>query len=391
MRFCRQGSQKIFKISDYLENPKRAPLSASDVKGHISSRHRLCFISAIKFRLSPTRDKSLAQDIAEKPSILVDIKGIKKHFPIRKGFFNRQVGAVRALDGVDLQVFEGETLGLVGESGCGKSTLGRVVLHLMPPTEGSVEVLGKNIVTISSNEMKDLRRHMQIVFQNPYASLDPRMTIGQSIAEPLEVHKIAKGTALQDKVKELMKMVGLASSMYDRYPHEFSGGQRQRVGIARALALRPKLVVLDEPVSALDVSVQAQILNLLIDLRRELKLTYVFIAHNLDVVRYISDRIAVMYLGKIVELGNCAEVYAKPLHPYSKALISAAPVPDPSADRSSRIILQGDLPSPANPPSACRFNTRCPLVQDICKTDEPALREIKPGHFSACHFAESLL
>ena len=323
--------------------------------------------------------------------MLLDIKGIKKHFPIKKGFFNRQVGAVRALDGVDLQVFAGETLGLVGESGCGKSTLGRVVLRLMPATDGSVSVLGKNIVSLSEKEMKELRREMQIVFQNPYASLDPRMTIGQSIAEPLEVHRIASGTALQDKVKELMTMVGLASAMYDRYPHEFSGGQRQRVGIARALALRPKLVVLDEPVSALDVSVQAQILNLLIDLRRELKLTYVFIAHNLDVVRYISDRIAVMYLGKIVELGATAEVYSQPLHPYSKALISAAPVPDPGADRSARIILQGDLPSPANPPDGCRFNTRCPMVQDRCRVEEPPLREITPGHFSACHFAESLL
>lgn len=325
------------------------------------------------------------------PAVLVDIKGVKKHFPIRKGLFNKQVGAVRALDGVDLQVFEGETLGLVGESGCGKSTLGRVVLRLMPATDGQIRVLNKNIVSLSDKEMKDLRRHMQIVFQNPYASLDPRMTVGQSIAEPLEVHQIAKGDELRKQVKELMRLVGLNESMFDRYPHEFSGGQRQRVGIARALALRPRLVVLDEPVSALDVSVQAQILNLLIDLRRELNLTYVFIAHNLDVVRYISDRIAVMYLGRIVELGACNDVYDKPLHPYSKALISAAPVPDPEADRSGRIILQGDLPSPASPPAGCRFNTRCPLVQDVCRSDEPALREITPGHFSACHFAEALL
>ena len=325
------------------------------------------------------------------PPVLVDIKGVKKHFPIRKGFFNKQVGAVRALDGVDLQVFEGETLGLVGESGCGKSTLGRVVLRLLPATDGSVRVLDKDIVSLSDKEMKELRRHMQIVFQNPYASLDPRMTIGQSISEPLEVHKIASGAELRKQVKELMKLVGLTEAMFDRYPHEFSGGQRQRVGIARALALRPRLVVLDEPVSALDVSVQAQILNLLIDLRRELKLTYVFIAHNLDVVRYISDRIAVMYLGKIVELGACDEVYDQPLHPYSKALISAAPVPDPEADRSTRIILQGDLPSPANPPAGCRFNTRCPMVQDRCRSEEPALREVTAGHFSACHFAEQLL
>lgn len=333
----------------------------------------------------------MPSDVAKNQQILVDIKGVKKHFPIKKGLFNQQVGSVRALDGVDLEVYQGETLGLVGESGCGKSTLGRVVMRLMPPTEGSIKVLDKDIVKISDKELKELRRHMQIVFQNPYASLNPRMTVGQSISEPLEVHKIAQGAELRKQVKELMSLVGLTESMFDRYPHEFSGGQRQRVGIARALALRPKLVVLDEPVSALDVSVQAQILNLLIQLRKELNLTYVFIAHNLDVVRYISDRVAVMYLGKIVELGNCNQVYDMPLHPYSKALISAAPVPDPEADRSSRVILQGDLPSPANPPAGCRFNTRCPLVQERCRSEEPLLREITLGHFSACHFAETLL
>jgi oligopeptide transport system ATP-binding protein len=322
---------------------------------------------------------------------LVEIKGVKKHFPIRKGLLNQQVGAVRALDGVDLEVFEGETLGLVGESGCGKSTLGRVILRLLPATAGEVKVDGVNVLTCDKNQLKLLRRHMQIVFQNPYASLDPRMTIGQSIAEPLEVHGSARGAALHQEVKGLMKLVGLSEAMFDRYPHEFSGGQRQRVGIARALALKPKLLVLDEPVSALDVSVQAQILNLLIDLRKEFNLTYVFIAHNLDVVRYISDRIAVMYLGKIAELGQCKDVYEKPLHPYSRALISAAPVPEPGADRTKREILQGDLPSPANPPAGCRFNTRCPLVEQRCREEEPALREIEPGHFSACHFAEKLL
>lgn len=322
---------------------------------------------------------------------LVTISGVKKHFPIKKGFFNRQVGAVRAIDGVDLAIRAGETLGLVGESGCGKSTLGRVILRLLPATAGKITFEDKDVLTCSDKEMKALRRDMQIVFQNPYASLDPRMTIRQIIQEPLEVHKVAQGAELRDRVLSLLDLVGLSAAMADRYPHEFSGGQRQRVGIARALALRPKLIVADEPVSALDVSVQAQILNLLIDLKKDFKLTYLFVAHNLDVVRYISDRIAVMYLGKIVEIGSCNDVYDTPLHPYAKALISAAPVPDPDFDRSGRILLQGDLPSPANPPAGCRFNTRCPMVEERCKVDEPDLREITPGHFSACHFAEKLL
>ena len=324
-------------------------------------------------------------------NILVKIDGVKKHFPIRKGFFNRTVGAVRAVDGVTLDIREGETLGLVGESGCGKSTLGRVILRLLPATEGSVTFGGTDMLHCDAATLKGVRRQMQIVFQNPYASLDPRMTVRQIVAEPLEVHKVASGKELKDRVLGLLELVGLSTEMADRYPHEFSGGQRQRVGIARALALRPRLIILDEPVSALDVSVQAQILNLLIDLRREFKLTYLLIAHNLDVVRYISDRIAVMYLGKIVELGECDEVYKTPLHPYSQALISAAPVPDPDYDRSKRIILQGDLPSPANPPPGCPFHTRCPIVQNNCRTDVPAFREITPGHFAACHYAETLL
>jgi oligopeptide/dipeptide ABC transporter ATP-binding protein len=327
----------------------------------------------------------------ENKQIIVDIKGLRKYFPIKKGFFNKEIGQVRALDGVDLKVYDGETIGLVGESGCGKSTLGRVMLRLLPATSGTVDVLGKNVHSLNSKEMKELRRHMQIVFQNPHASLDPRMTVGQSIAEPLEVHKICSGIALRQKVVQLMDLVGLASSMYDRYPHEFSGGQRQRVGIARAIALNPRIIIADEPVSALDVSVQAQILNLFADLKKEFNLTYIFIAHNLDVVRYISDRIAVMYLGKIVEIGKCIDVYENPLHPYSKALISAAPIPDPAFDRSKRIILQGDLPSPSDPPPGCSFHTRCPMVEDKCRIEEPDLREIVPGRFSACHFAESLL
>lgn len=329
---------------------------------------------------------------AEKKEVLVQIRDVKKHFPIKKGFFNRQVGAVRALDGVNLDIYAGETLGLVGESGCGKSTLGRIILRLLPATSGTVRFGDVDVLNCDAKALKAMRSEMQIVFQNPYASLDPRMTVGQSISEPLQVHQAVSGAEnIKKRIVELMDLVGLSAAMYDRYPHEFSGGQRQRVGIARALALKPKLIVADEPVSALDVSVQAQILNLLIDLRREFKLTYLFIAHNLDVVRYISDRISVMYLGSIVEIGDTKQVYETPLHPYTKALISAAPIPDPDMDRSGRIILQGDLPSPANPPSGCRFHTRCFMAQPNCVTDVPPLREIREGQHSACHYAETLL
>lgn len=321
---------------------------------------------------------------------LVKITNLKKHFPIRSGFFNRETGSIKALDGIDLEVKEGETLGLVGESGCGKSTLGRVLLKLLPASSGKVEFMGRDLSILSQAQMKDLRKDIQVVFQNPYASLDPRMTIRDILSEPFQVHGIASGIELDKKVEELISLVGLSIAMLDRYPHEFSGGQRQRVGIARALALRPRLIVADEPVSALDVSVQAQILNLLLNLKKEFNLTYVFIAHNLDVVRYISDRVAVMYLGRVVEIGDCQSVYNKPLHPYSKALISAAPVPDPEFVNEDRIILAGDLPSPANPPAGCRFNTRCPMVQERCRIDDPMLREIEPGHFSACHFAEEI-
>lgn len=322
---------------------------------------------------------------------ILEVRALKKHFSIKKGFFNRPVGAVRALDGVDLDVFAGETLGLVGESGCGKSTLGRVILRLLPATAGSVIFEGTNVLECNPKRMKELRRQMQIVFQNPYASLDPRMTVFQIVSEPLTVHNVDSGRGLRERVYSLLQLVGLSAEMAQRYPHEFSGGQRQRIGIARALALRPRLIIADEPVSALDVSVQAQILNLLVDLRKEFKLTFVFIAHNLDVVRYISDRIAVMYLGKIVELGPCSDVYSSPLHPYTQALINAAPIPDPDFDRSGRVILQGDLPSPANPPPGCSFHTRCPMVQERCRTESPLLQEITAGHQSACHFAHTLL
>jgi oligopeptide/dipeptide ABC transporter ATP-binding protein len=324
-------------------------------------------------------------------SALVEITDLKKYFPIRKGFFSREVGTVKALDGVNLSILPGETLGLVGESGCGKSTLGRLMLRLLTASHGEIFFENTNVLTCDTKTMKQLRRNLQIVFQNPYASLDPRMTAGQIVAEPLEVHNIAAGQKLKQRTLELLNLVGLSNAMIDRYPHEFSGGQRQRIGIARAIALNPRLIVLDEPVSALDVSIQAQILNLLVDLKNECQLTYLFIAHNLDVVRYISNRIAVMYLGKIVEIGPCQTVYRQPLHPYSLALISAAPVPNPDFDRTSRIILKGDIPSPANVPTGCAFHTRCPIAQERCKVEVPALRQINEGHYSACHFAESLL
>jgi oligopeptide/dipeptide ABC transporter ATP-binding protein len=316
---------------------------------------------------------------------LIRLDGLTKHFPIHKGFFNRKVGEVQAVTDVDLTIYKGETLGVVGESGCGKSTLGRCILQLLRPTAGHVYLDDIDLTTLPNRSLRPLRRDMQIIFQNPYSSLDPRMSIGETIAEPLQVHRLYQGKALEQRVYELLDMVGLPKDAYRRYPHEFSGGQRQRVGIARAIALNPRFIVADEPVSALDVSIQAQILNLLDDLKRAFNLTYLFIAHNLSVVEYISDRVAVMYLGKIVEIAPATELYHKPLHPYTKALLSAIPVPDPTVDHSQRVLLQGDLPNPANPPTGCRFHTRCPYVIDKCKQEVPEGVEYLPGHIGYCH------
>jgi len=324
--------------------------------------------------------------VAEQPA-LVQVRHLKKYFPITRGVvFQRHVGDVKAVDDVSFDIYKGETLGLVGETGCGKTTVGRTLLRLYEPTAGEIVFDGQDLLKLKGNELRRMRRRMQIVFQDPYASLNPRMTVGAIIAEPLEIHGVSHGRQKEERVQELLQVVGLNPYFVSRYPHEFSGGQRQRIGIARALALNPDLIVCDEPISSLDVSIQAQVVNLLEELQERFGLTYLFIAHDLSMVRHISDRMAVMYLGKIVELADRDEIYLNPLHPYTQALISAVPVPDPEVEEQrQRIILTGEIPSPAHPPAGCNFNTRCPIAMDTCYEAEPEYREVKSGHWVACH------
>ena len=320
---------------------------------------------------------------------LLEVKDLYKYFPIHAGLLSRHIGDVKAVDGVDFAIAPGETLGLVGESGSGKTTIGRVILRLLPASKGEVWFDGRNILNCTREEIRKLRKEMQIIFQDPFASLNPRMTVGEIVGEPLKIHHLANGKAAQQRVQELLRLVGLQPYHANRYPHEFSGGQRQRVGIARALAVNPKFIVCDEPVSALDVSIQAQVINLLEDLQAQLGLTYLFIAHDLSVVRHISTRVAVMYVGKIMELANRDDLYENPLHPYTQSLLSAIPIPDPHVERRrKRIVLTGDIPSPVNPPSGCRFHTRCPIAFERCKVEIPPFNEYRPGHFAACHWVE---
>ncbi|MEB2301862.1 dipeptide ABC transporter ATP-binding protein [Lysinibacillus xylanilyticus] len=320
---------------------------------------------------------------------LLKVDGLKKYFPVRKGVLNKQVGDVKAVDDVSFEVFEGETLGIVGESGCGKSTTGRLLMRLLEPTEGKIEFAGKVISELSNNEMRKARRDIQMIFQDPYASLNPRHNIGKILEEPLIVHGMGNAKERKQKVLELLEIVGLNEYHVRRYPHQFSGGQRQRIGIARALMTNPRLIIADEPVSALDVSIQAQVLNLLQNLQKDLKLTYIFISHDLGVVRHISNRVGVMYLGKIVELTASEDLYAEPLHPYTQALLSSVPVPDPTFERE-QLIISGDIPSASNPPSGCTFHTRCPFKKEECSQVVPKMQEVKPGHYVACHLYEAI-
>ncbi len=324
---------------------------------------------------------------------LVQVRNLKKYFPIQRGMvIQRHVGDVKAVDDVSFDVLRGETLGLVGETGCGKTTVGRTILRLYEPTGGQVIFDGVDLVSLNEGELRRMRQRMQMIFQDPYASLNPRMTVGSIVSSPLDVHKTVHSKNKSKRVDDLLDMVGLNPEFVNRYPHEFSGGQRQRIGIARALAVSPDLIICDEPISSLDVSIQAQVVNLLEELQRELGLTYIFIAHDLSMVRHISNRIAVMYLGKIMELADRNDIYLDPIHPYTQALMSAVPLPDPDIQRKrKRILLEGDIPSPTNPPVGCNFNTRCPAAKERCFKEDPAFREIKPGHWAACHFAEDFL
>jgi oligopeptide transport system ATP-binding protein len=321
--------------------------------------------------------------------VLVSVQNVKLYFPIRRGILKQVVGHVRAVDDVSFEIYRGETLGLVGESGCGKTTLGRTILQLYKPTAGKILFEGNSLTEVAGSVLRKLRAHMQIIFQDPFSSLDPRMTIGAIIGEPLEIHGVLNGSQRRDLVGTLLRRVGLNPSFASRFAHEFSGGQRQRIGIARALALNPTFIVCDEPITSLDVSIQAQVINLLEDLQKEFKLTYLFITHDLSMVRHLCDRVAVMYLGKIVEMSAVKELYANPLHPYTEALLSAIPVPDPEVEKTrQRIILEGDVPNPSNPPVGCNFNTRCPWAVDRCFKDKPELKELRKGHYASCFVAE---
>ena len=326
------------------------------------------------------------QDDSLQNKILIEVKDLKKHFEISKGFFKKQKSTVKAVDKINFKIYNGETLGIVGESGCGKSTAGQLILGLLEPTEGEVIFDEKLLSTFSQKELRKARKDLQVIFQDPYSSLNPRMTVEELIGEPLIVHNIMKGEELRKKVLELMELVGLQSHQLKRYPHEFSGGQRQRIGIARALSLDPKIIVCDEAVSALDVSIQAQILNLLKSLQKKLDLTFIFIAHGIPAVKHISDRIAVMYLGRIVELASKEDLFNNPLHPYSYALLDSVPIPDPELRRDNRETVSGEIPSPTNPPQGCHFHPRCKFAQERCKVETPEYREIKKDHFIACHF-----